>query len=224
VAYPPGFVANGAVAVYDRSVTGIVVLQGGGPFEANDELDRRMLAGVDRIVVLPTADAYEQPQVLVEAALAWGDRLGIAVSPLMVVTRSQADEAAAAVVAAAPAVFLAGDSSNHLRSVLKGTPLLAAIADLLARGGTVIATGASAAALCDPMVDQRGGGFALGLGLVAGVAVIPATEGWPHDQLERAHSLANTAVVDVPTGSAAIRHPDRWELIGDAVAHGDLPT
>jgi cyanophycinase len=209
---------------YDRGVTGVVVLQGGNPFVANDDLDRQVLVDVERIVVLPTADAYEEPGALVDAAQAWGGRIGIAIEPLMVLTRPEADDAAAGVVAAASAVFLAGDSANHLRSVLKDTPLLAAITALLARGGTVIAAGASAAALCDPMTDQRGGGFALGLGLVAGVAVIPGCEAWPADQLHRAHSLANTPVVDLPTGSAIIRRADGWEIVGDAVVHGELPV
>src|SRR5690606_573596 len=95
---------------------GTLVLQGGAPFVGNDDLDRRVLDGIDRVVVLPTADAFEQPQDLVAAAEAWGERLGVAVEPLMVLTRPQADAAAAAVVDAADAVFLAGDSSNHLRS------------------------------------------------------------------------------------------------------------
>jgi cyanophycinase len=205
-------------------VTGVVVLQGGKPFVVNDDLDRRVLAGIERVVMLPTADAYEQPRALVDAAAAWGERIGVAVEPLMVLTRPEADEAAAAVVAGASAVFLAGDSANHLRSVLKDTPLYAAICDLVARDGTVMAAGASAAALCDPMTDQRGGGFALGLGLVPGVAVIPGCEAWPADQLQRAHSLANTPVVDLPTGTAVIRRPDGWEIVGDAVVHGELPA
>ncbi len=206
-------------------MSGLVALQGGGPFEVNDELDRRLLCdrGVDRVVMLPTADAYEQPTVLVEAALAWGARIGVLVEPLMVLTRDQADDAAAAVIAAASAVVLAGDSASHLRSVLKDTPVFDAIAAVLAGGGTVIAAGPSAAALCDPMTDQRGGGFALGLGLVPGVAVIPGSEHWPHDQLERAHSLANTPVVDLPTGSALLLDDERWSTVGDAVIHGELP-
>ena len=205
-------------------MTGVVVLQGGGPFEANDELDRRVLADVDRVVVLPTADAFEQPQLLVDRAAEWGVRIGVAVEALMVLTRADADDAAAQVIAGAPAVFLAGDSANHLRSALKNTPVLTAIAELLARGGTVIACGASASALCDPMSDQRGGGFALGLALVPGMAVIPAVETWPADQLARSHSLADTPVVDLPTGAAVIRRDGAWELVGDATLHGDLPA
>lgn len=209
----------------DLSGTGTIALQGGGPFTANDELDRRLFAdaGVERVVVLPTADAFEQPQLLVDAALAWGARIGVVVEPLMVLTRGQADESAAAVVDGAPSVMLVGDSSNHLRSALKDTPLFAAIERLLARGGTVVAAGASAAALCDPMTDQRGGGFALGLGLVSGLAVIADADAWPRDQLDRAHGLANTPVVDLPVGSALVRHPGGWDVVGAAVVHGTLP-
>lgn len=201
------------------------MLEGGGPFVANDDLDRRVLAaaGIDRVVVLPTADAYEEPQLLVEAAVRWGERIGVAVEALMVLTRSQADAAAAEVVDGAPAVVLVGDSSNHLRSALKGTPLFEAIERLHARGGTVIAVGASGAALCDPMTDQRGGGFALGLGLVHGLAIIPAVEAWPRHQLDRAHQLADTPVADLPTGSALVRTAAGWEIVGPAVVHGDLP-
>jgi cyanophycinase len=205
-------------------LAGVVVLQGGGPFTANDDLDRRTFtdAGIDRVVVLPTADAYEQPQLLVDAAIAWGERIGVRVEPLMVLTRSQADDDAADAVRHAPAVFLAGDSAIHLRSALKDTPLFAAIGELLARGGTVVACGASATAICDPMADDRGGGFALGLGLVRGFAVIYAAERWPDDQLERAHSLADTPVVDLPTGSAVVRAAGAWSVVGDAVVHGTL--
>ncbi len=201
------------------------MLQGGGAFTANDELDRRILAdrGIDRIVVLPTADAYEQPNVLVTSGLEWGARIGVVVEPLMVLTRTQADENAAASIAAAPAVFLAGDSSIHLRSVLKDTPLLAAINDLLERGGTVIAAGASASALCDPMTDDRGGAFGFGLGVVPGLAVITVVESWTHERLDRAHALATTPVVDLPTGSALIRIGGDWEFVGDVTVHGDLP-
>ena len=206
---------------------GVVALEGGGPFVSNDELDRQLLtaAGIERIVMLPTADAFEQPTRLVAAAEAWAARIGIAVEPLMVITRADAEERQPTVtIDSAEAVFLAGDSASHLRSVLKDTPLFVALAALLDRGGTVIACGPCAAALCDPMTDQRGGGFALGLGLVGGLAVIPGSEDWPREQIERAHTHANTPVVDLPTGSAIVRREDTWEIVGDAVVHGELPT
>ncbi len=206
-------------------MSGVLVLQGGGAFTSNDDLDRRILPdrGIERIVMLPTADAYEQPDVLVASALEWGARIGVIVEPLMVLSRAQADDSAAATVASAPAVFLAGDSSIHLRSVLKDTPLLAAIVSLLDAGGTVIAAGSSAAALCDPMTDERGGAFAFGLAVVPGLAVITAVESWPKDRLVRAHALATTPVVELPTGSALIRTDTGWERVGSPVEHGELP-
>jgi hypothetical protein len=67
-------------------MTGVIALQGGGPFTANDDLDARLLAevgaigadGADgagrRVVVLPTADAFEHPERLVTAAIGWAER------------------------------------------------------------------------------------------------------------------------------------------------------
>ena len=205
---------------------GVVALQGGGPFVSNDELDRQLLseAGIERVVMLPTADAFEQPERLVAAAETWGERIGVTVESVMVMTRADAEVSdPASAVDAVQAVFLAGDSASHLRSVIKDTPLFEALAALVARGGTLIACGPCAAALCDPMTDQRGGGFALGLGLLQGLAVIPGCESWPRDQLERAHTLADTALVDLPTGSAIVRRGDTWEVVGDATVHGELP-
>lgn len=203
---------------------GTLVLQGGAPFVGNDDLDRRVLADAGRVVVLPTADAFEQPGDLVATATAWGERLGLEIEPLMVLTRPQADAAAAAIVDRARAVVLAGDSSNHLRSVLKDTPLFDSIVGVLERGGVVVAAGSSASALCDPMTDRRGGAFAIGLGLVGGLAVITESEGWPPDQLARARTLADTTLVELPTGSALVRTASGWETVGAAVVHGDLPV
>lgn len=204
--------------------SGTLVLQGGGPFRSNDELDRRVLGGIDRIVLLPTADAFEQPQDVVDEARAWGARIGVEVDPLMVLTRPQADAAAAEAVDAARAVFLAGDSSNHLRSVLKDTPLFDALVRVLSSGGVVIAAAASASALCDPMTDRRGGAFAIGLGVVGGLAIVTETETWPPDQLARARGLADTPLVELPTGSALVRTGAGWELVGAPIVHGDLPA
>ena len=60
----------------DQQLSGVVALQGGGPFERNDPLDRTLLeqAGVDRVVMLPTADAFEQPRVLVDTRTGVGRR------------------------------------------------------------------------------------------------------------------------------------------------------
>jgi cyanophycinase len=208
-------------------MAGTIALAGGGPFSANDELDRRLLAsvGADRAVVLPTADAFEGPAALIAAAMNWGERLDVLVEAVMVLQRHDAEDPGAAdAVRAARAVWLVGDSSMHLRSALKETPVLAAINDVLAAGGVVAAVGPSAAALCDPMLDQRGGAFTLGLGLVQGLAVIPESERWSEEWRQRTLSLANTPVVELPTGSAVVGHGGSWELAGSPppTVHGEL--
>jgi cyanophycinase len=198
---------------------------GGGAFVANDDLDRRLLAEVsaDLIVLLPTADAFEQPAALVATSMTWAERIDVDVEALMVLQRHDAeDDGAAEVIDAAPAVYLAGDSSMHLRSVLKDTPVFAALRRVLGRGGLVVAIGPSAAALSDPMFDVRGGGFTLGLGLETGVAIIPETESWSDEALARTRSLATTPMIALPTGAAAVSRGGSWELVGDVVVSGDL--
>lgn len=206
-------------------MTGTIALCGGGPFTANDELDRRLVAGVDHVVVVPTADAFEHPERLVAAARAWGERLGVEIEALMVLRRPEATETSVAnVVQHARAVWFVGDSPLHLRSVVKDTPLWDAVRDLLANGGTVVGVGASAAALCDPMTDPRGGAFTLGLGLVAGLAMVTEAETWSEERLQRTCQLADTPLAVVPTGSALVRTPDGWERVGEVEVIGELPA
>jgi cyanophycinase len=204
---------------------GIVVLQGGQPFVGNDALDRRVLSdrSVERVVVLPTADAYEKPQDLVDAARSWGKRIGVDIAPLMVLRRDQADAAAASVLDGASAVWLVGDSASHLRSVIKDTLLWDALLGVLDRDGVVVGCGAAAAALCDPMTDSRGGGFGLGLGMVSGLAIVAEAEKWSAATLERTQELATSALAVLESGSALVCTDMGWEVVGAATVKGVLP-
>jgi cyanophycinase len=207
-------------------MNGILALQGGGPFVANDDLDRRLIAAAraTRVIMLPTADAYEHPELLVAASMAWGERLDVEVEALMVMRRGEAmEDGVVGVIRGARAVYLVGDQPLHLRSVLKGTPLWEAIVQVQASGGLVAATGGSAAAMCDPMVDPRGGAFTLGLGLIDGLALVTEAETWSTDRLHRTLKLANTPIVELPSGSALVRTAEGWERVGEMTVHGDLP-
>lgn len=207
-------------------MTGTICLQGGGPFVANDDLDRRLLAEVaaTKALVLPTADAFEHPELLVAGAMAWGQRLGVEVEALMVLRRGEAMEAGAAdVVRAARAVYFVGDQPLHLRSVLKDTPLWEALLEVLTSGGLVVGVAGSAAALCDPMVDPRGGAFTLGLGLVANLALVTEAESWSPERRHRTSELANTTLAVLRTSEALVHRAAGWESVGDVELHGDLP-
>jgi cyanophycinase len=206
---------------------GTIVFQGGGAFTAHDELDRRLLSDVKakKVVVLPTADAFERPEVLVAAAMSWGERLGVEVDALMVMRRVEAMETDAAhVVRKADAVWLVGDNPIHLRSVIKDTPIFDALHHVLKEGGVVVGAGAPASALCDPMIDPRGGALALGLGLVTGMAVVAQAEKITPDRHARTKKLANVPVVFLPSESALVHRRGEWEAIGPNETIGDLPA
>jgi len=208
-------------------MSGTIALQGGGPFASHDDLDRRLLqaAGAERVVVLPTAGAFEHPERLVASAMNWGERLGVEVEALMVLRRGEAmEQGAANIVRAARAVYFVGDQPLHLKSVLKDTPLFDALRDVLRNGGVVAANAGSAAAMCDPMVDPRGGAFTLGLGLIAGLALVTEAEKMSPERLHRTRALANTAVAVLHTDDALVRTADGWELVGRPEVFGDLPA
>ena len=199
-----------------------VVLQGGGPFTANDEFDARILSThPGYVAILPTAEAFENPDDLVQLSVAWAKRLGITTKLCAVYSRADArEESFATIISQAAVVYVVGDSPIHLRSTLKDTVVF----DAVAAHSCVVAVAGSAAAMCDPMVDPRGGAFALGLGLVRGVAAITESEKWPDERLQRTLSLANTSVVEVPTGAALIFDNGTWSTHGAVVLHGPLPT
>jgi len=207
-------------------MTGTIALLGGGPFTDNDDIDSRLIEAsqASEVVVLPTADAFEHPGRLIEAATAWGERLGVSIDGRLVLRRADANDAGhTAAVRNARMVYLAGDSPLHLRSVLKDTSLFEALQAVVAAGGVVAATGASAACLCDPMTDPRGGAFSLGLGLVNGLAILPEAEKMSPERLHRTLKLAKGFAVGVlPTGSALLRFGGVWEQVGKAEVHGDL--
>jgi cyanophycinase len=204
---------------------GQLVLQGGGPFISNDELDARVLQGMSGYVaVLPTAEAFENPAVLIATSVVWAQRMGVETKLCAVYTRADArEDGFAQIIRDAAAVYVVGDSPIHLRTTLQATVVYEAIEQQI-ESGIVVAVAGSAAALCDPMVDPRGGAFTLGLGLVEGIAVITESETWSHDRLQRSLQLANTTVVQLPTGSALLYNGGKWNVDGPAIIHGALPN
>ncbi len=155
-----------------RESSGLVALVGGGEWQPGCEFDAELLAasGGDEVLVLPTASAYEHPERSVARAAEWFEGLGARVEGLMVVARPDAeDTGVAAVLRKAKFVYLSGGSPMHLRSVLKGSAVWEALLDAWHSGAVIAGTAEAAMALTDPMVDARGGGLTLGLGLLTAV-------------------------------------------------------
>jgi cyanophycinase len=201
-------------------MTGPLALVGGGEWSEGCTFDRGLIdaVGATEVLVLPTGSAYEHPERLVVAAEKWFGGLGIAARGLMVLARPDAsDPANLEAVRAARFVYLAGSSPMHLRSVLKDSPLWDAMLESWNGGAALAGSSAGAMVLCDPMVDQRGGAFTLGLGLIEGLAVVPHLDAWSEEKAHRTHQLApkGLVVAGVDERTALVRNGDgQWNVEG----------
>jgi cyanophycinase len=201
-------------------MTGDLLLVGGGEWTDGCTFDAELLeaSGASEVVVLPTGSAYEHPSRLVDAATSWFGALGARVVGLDVLGRTDALEPAnVEAVQRAKLIYLAGASPMHLRSVLKDTPLWDALVAAWEGGAVLAGTSAGAMALCDPMVDPRGGAFTLGLGLLDGLSVVPHFDGWSEEKRHRTLQLApkGLIVVGVDERTALIRSPaGKWRVAG----------
>ena len=217
-----------------RAGVGTLALIGGG--EWGDDcraFDRDLLdrSEAKKVVVLPTAAAFEHPERAIERAQAHFDGLGAGVEGLMVLHRSEAeDQEVAATVRKARFVYLGDGSPMHLRSVLKDSPLFDALRDAYEAGAVIAASGAGATVICDPMVDPRGGAYTVGLGLVVGLAVFPY-HGSAADHLrERSIDLLpnSASLVGIDEQTAIVRDPGgAWRAEGAgnvSVYEGDVIT
>jgi cyanophycinase len=210
-------------------MTGVLALVGGGEWTDGCTFDAGLLeaSGGDRVVVLPTGSAYENPHHLVEQATAWFAGLGAQVVEAPVLTRRDgAVPETIELVRRARFLYLAGTSAMHLRSVLKDSPVYTALLEAYEGGAVLAGTNAGADVLCDPMVDSRGGAFTVGLGLVTGLAVLPRANTWSRDKIHRTVELApgGVALAEIPEATALIRAPDglwRAEGVGEVQVYVD---
>ena len=201
-------------------MAGHLALIGGEEFSEGCSFDAALLeaSGASEVLVLPTGAAYEHPHRLVEQAVGWFDRLGVVARGLDVLARPDALSAEhAEAVAASRFTYLVGGSPLHLRAVIKDSPAWDAIEAAWLAGGVLAGSSAGAMVLCDPMVDPRGGAFTLGLGLLPGVAVIPAHDHWSEDAAHRTRKMspASLVLVGIDERTALIRDPDgSWHSEG----------
>jgi cyanophycinase len=206
---------------------GVLALVGGGEWTDGCSFDAELLEaayggrpaqGPRTVTVLPTAAAFESPELAIERAHGYFAGLGAEVAVVAAMDRSGAEDAAhAEQVAAARFIYLASGSAMHLLSVLKRTRLWDAVQHAHRGGAVVAAAGTSAAVLCDAMVDPRGGGFGVGLGLVTQLTLIPRFDRWSAEKSKRTIELApaGLALAGIPDRTALIRGADGvWRVSG----------
>ena len=163
-------------------VPGTICLQGGAEFGPDcHEMDSALLAeaGVGPVVVLPLA---ARPGREYAVAAANGVRHFTELGGEATAARDYRSDPGAALdaVAGARLLVLPGGSPARVRAALIGTPIGAAVADVVHRGGTVLGASAGAMVLCAQMwVPDGGNRVRPGLGLVPGLLVVPHYDGPP---------------------------------------------
>jgi cyanophycinase len=212
---------------------GPLALVGGAEWSEGCTFDAKLLAASeqDQVLVLPTAAAYEHPERQVLRAATWFEPMGAQVEGLMVLARADAeDKGAASILGNARFIYLCGSSPMHIRSVLKNSSVWDALVEAWRSGAVVAGSSGAAMALTDPMVDARGGGLTIGLGLQGGLAVVPhfgdTHEDERGEKLHRSVHLApaGTPVAGIPERTALIRDPDgqwRSEGVGQVAVYLD---
>jgi cyanophycinase len=196
----------------------MLALVGGGEFTERCEIEVELLkaTGGGPVAVISAASAYEHPERRVARARARFAALGVEVIDVPVRGRQEAnDPELAALVSGYRFVYLTDGSPLHLRGVLKNTPLLEALVSV-SRDGVLVASGAAASCLGDPMLDPRGGAFTLGLGVLAPLAVLPSHETWSPERSRRTRDLLpdHVAVLSLDSATGVVRSEGRWTAFG----------
>ncbi len=171
-----------------------------------------------KVLILPTAAAYQQPDLVFRNAKLWFESMSAETEECMLLNRADAfSETFANQISAAKFIYIAGGSPLHLRSVLKSSPAFEAMTAAWQAGAILAGSSAGAMVLTDPMIDPRGGAFSVGLGTVTNIAVYPHFTGTVDTKFQRTIALAprNCAVVALPEQTALIREPEgSWHIEG----------
>ena len=207
-----------------------VVLAGGRELDAGTAAGRA-LAGCGSVAVVTLAAAYRRPDALLSKIGAWADALSVEHVVVRAVRRSDSlNPGVAEPIADCDGVLVLDGSPAHFVGAVKATPLLEAIVAAHLRDASVVWSGATAAAVCSAMVDDRGGALTVGLGLHGGIVVATGWEGWPRDRRRRLRGMVPEAALFMaleagaavqstasPQELASSSRPEDWIVLGGAV-------
>jgi cyanophycinase-like exopeptidase len=213
-------------------VIGRIALHGGGEFLRGDERFLAAIlavaprsAGVVRVAVVPTAAARGRPELAaangVAACERVGERLGLHVEAEMVAVvdgASANDPTLADRIGGAGLIHFPGGDPDLIPTLLRDTPVWAAVRGALA-GGAVLA-GASAGAMAMGTWTWTPRGGIAGLDLVPGIAVVPHADArsWA-DNLHRFGDGAPQDLAILGLGERTgvlIDSAGTWRVVGEA--------
>ena len=206
---------------------GLLALVGGDEFNpGNEEQDRLMVerarAGAGPAFVVPTAAARQGPQKAAAHATAWFAALGLELSELPVLKRTDANSKALADEAARGRLFyLVGGDPGLVVEVLRESRVWTAIFEAWLGGAVLAGSSAGAMALCGHSLIRKTWPNRFerrptdALGVVPGCAVLPHFNTFGERWIGSAQcELPGVTLVGVDERSAAVWQGGRWTAAG----------
>ncbi|MEE8443510.1 MAG: Type 1 glutamine amidotransferase-like domain-containing protein [Dehalococcoidia bacterium] len=190
---------------------GVVALMGGNEFQEDCiPLDQELLGMAkhpQRVVIVPTAAAFENPRKAAENGVRYFELLGTTATVAMILDRSDAEEPTKFdQLENADVVYLTGGSPAHLLRSMLGSRAARVIKTVFQRGGVIIGSSAGAMVLGQVMRGDITGTWVPGLGLVPQVAVRPHHRpGSDIDPRSVRQGLdTNVSILGIPTATACV--------------------
>ncbi len=200
---------------------GDIALVGGDEFNPGcEDMDREIMQASGqnpaRVLVVPTAQVTG-PAKAANDGVQHFSSLGGSASPLLVLDKGQADDVQfVQAVAGAGVIYLTGGSPDHLLETLRGSRLLEAILEAVARGTVLAGSSAGAMVLGSMMRRPANHRWVQALGVVPGVAVLPHHERrTPAETTQRLRQApSGLTVLGIDAQAGCLGRPGSWRVVG----------
>ncbi|UCH80740.1 MAG: Type 1 glutamine amidotransferase-like domain-containing protein [Nitrospiraceae bacterium] len=205
---------------------GILALVGGDEFRENCiEMDRYILSLASRskpnVVILPTAAAFENPQLAAQNGVRYFNTLGARTTAAMILDHEDAhNREKTAPLEHADIIYLTGGDPWHLLSAFKGSPAWDTMLKCYQKGGIVAGSSAGAMVLSGKMRNQDSSGWIDALNLAGGIAVLPHHDSSRPDNIKslRDSLEPEIALIGISAATACIHTEHQtWHVAGNGL-------
>lgn len=200
---------------------GRIALVGGDEFrEGCESMDEAILTATGKsiptVLIIPTAAAFERPDIAAQNGVRHFASLGADARPLMVLDRKDAmDAGLASEIDSADLVYLTGGNPAHLLETLSESTLLDRILAALERGAVLAGSSAGAMVMGSWMRFRE---WRRALGIADGIATLPHHERADPDStlrdLDASAPKELNAIFGVDGRCGALKGPDGWTALG----------
>lgn len=202
-------------------MAGRIALVGGDEFrEGCESMDEAILAATGKsaptVLVIPTAAAFERPDIAARNGVRHFASLGADAHPLMALDRKDAmDVGLASETDSADLVYLTGGNPSHLLETLSESALLNSITSALERGAVLAGSSAGAMVMGSWMRFRE---WRRALRIADGIATLPHHERADPDstlsELDTSAPKELNAVFGVDGRCGALSGPEGWTALG----------